>query len=105
MTLPGRLCRYQTALKGATGVARGALARWQQQAALQAAQKGLTAATARYSAVQGALSFLGPVMWGWLAADLALKAVGTDYARIIRAVYVLAQVRLVKTYGFVNPEQ
>jgi hypothetical protein len=49
-------------------------------------------ATARYSAMQGALAFLGPVMWGSLALDLALKAIGTDYARIIRAVFILAQV-------------
>lgn len=69
----------------------------------QAAQKGLTAATARYSAVRGALSFLGPAMWGWLAVDLTMKAIGTDYARIVRAVYVLAQVRLLRTAGFVNP--
>ena len=41
---------------------------------------------------QGALSLLGPVMWGWLAMDLALKAIGTDYARVIRAVFLLAQV-------------
>jgi hypothetical protein len=41
---------------------------------------------------QGALSFLGPLMWGWLAVDLALKSIGTDYARIIRAVFILAQV-------------
>lgn len=50
---------------------------------------------------QGALSFLGPVMWGWLAADLALKAIGTDYGRVIRAVFILAQVRLIRTHGFV----
>ncbi len=43
-------------------------------------------------AAQGALSFLGPVMWGWLALDLAYKAIGTDYARVIRAVFILAQV-------------
>lgn len=57
-----------------------------------AAQKGLTSATMRYSAVQSALSFLGPVMWAWLAVDLVRAAVGTDYARVVRAVYILAQV-------------
>jgi uncharacterized protein YaaW (UPF0174 family) len=46
----------------------------------------------RYSAVQSALSFLGPVMWAWLAVDLVRAAVGTDYARVVRAVYILAQV-------------
>jgi hypothetical protein len=58
----------------------------------QAAQRGLLASTARYSAVRGALSFLGPLMWGALALDLALKSIGTDYARIVRAVFILAQV-------------
>lgn len=43
--------------------------------------------------LQGALSLLGPIMWGWLAVDLAYKAIGTDYARVIRAVFILAQVR------------
>jgi hypothetical protein len=32
-------------------------------------------------------------MWGWLAADLAYKAIGTDYARVIRAIFLLAQAR------------
>lgn len=59
---------------------------------VQAAQKGVTVATARYSALRGALSFLGPVMWGTFAVDLALKAIGTDYARVVRAVFLLAQV-------------
>ncbi|KAF5833780.1 hypothetical protein DUNSADRAFT_9804 [Dunaliella salina] len=52
--------------------------------------------------MSGALSFLGPVMWGWLALDLAYKAIGTDYARVIRAVFILAQVRLVSTGGFIQ---
>jgi hypothetical protein len=72
--------------------ARSVLSQWQRQAALAAAQQGLTSATLRYSAVQGALSFLGPVMWAWLAVDLVKAAVGTDYARVVRAVYILAQV-------------
>ena len=39
------------------------------------------------------MSLLGPLMWGWLATDLALKSIGTDYARVVRAVFLLAQVR------------
>jgi uncharacterized protein YaaW (UPF0174 family) len=80
------------------------LSQWQRQAALSAAQKGLTSATLRYSAVRSALSFIGPVMWAWLAFDLVRAAVGTDYARVVRAVYILAQVRLVATQGWSNPE-
>lgn len=30
--------------------------------------------------------------WAWLAVDLVKAAVGTDYARVVRAVYILAQV-------------
>ncbi|KAJ9531628.1 hypothetical protein QJQ45_021777 [Haematococcus lacustris] len=91
------LVKLGSAYDGVGASALGAVARggggavasaWGRQAALEAAQKGLTVATARYSAVQpllaeqGMLSFLGPVMWGWLAVDLALKSIGTDYARI-----------------------
>jgi hypothetical protein len=87
-------CRAQAVAQAATGTgARGLMSQWQRQAALAAAQKGLTSATMRYSAVQSALAFLGPVMWAWLAVDLVRAAVGTDYARVVRAVYILAQVR------------
>lgn len=73
--------------------------------ALFAAQKGLTTATARYSAVRASASILGPLLWGVVAADLTLKAVGTDYGRVMRVVFALAQIRLVATLGFVRPGQ
>jgi uncharacterized protein YaaW (UPF0174 family) len=102
--LIGHHMRYQAVAKAATSTAaKGAISQWQRQAALAAAQKGLTSATLRYSAVQSALSFLGPMMWAWLAVDLVKAAVGTDYARVVRAVYLLAQVRLVATHGWTNP--
>ncbi|MEW5308619.1 MAG: hypothetical protein WDW38_000563 [Sanguina aurantia] len=91
--------RYRAALTAAGGAVAG----WSKSAVLEAAQHGVIQATARYSALQGALAFLGPLMWGWLALDLAMKSIGTDYARVIRAVFLLAQVRLVRTQGFVNP--
>ncbi|GFR40261.1 hypothetical protein Agub_g834, partial [Astrephomene gubernaculifera] len=80
------------------------VAAWSKQAVLEAAQRSLTHATARYSALRGALSLLGPLLWGWLALDLALKAIGPDYARVVRAVFLLSQVRLVRTHGFVSSE-
>ena len=70
---------------------------------VQAASQNLTAAAARYSAVRGALGLLGPLCWAWLGADLALKALGTDYGRLVRVVVVLCQIRLLRTHGFVNP--
>ena len=72
-------------------------------AAASSAQRAVVVAAARYSALRGALALLGPAMWGALALDLALKALGPDHARVARAVFVLAQVRLVRTGGFVPP--
>lgn len=70
---------------------------------MQAASRGLTRAAAQYSTVRGALGMLGPLMWAYLGADLALKAIGTDYGRLVRAIFALSQIRLLRTHGFVNP--
>ncbi|DBA73736.1 TPA: hypothetical protein ACH3X2_009712 [Trebouxia sp. C0005] len=78
-------------------------ATYQKRAALQAAQQGFTSAAAKYSTARGILSFLGPAMWVWLGMDLALKAIGPDYARVVKAVSCLAQIRLLHTHGFINP--
>jgi hypothetical protein len=61
--------------------------------ALQASQQGLTSAAARYGAARGMLSVLGPAMWALFAGELAVKSIGTDYGRVVRAMYTLAQVR------------
>jgi uncharacterized protein YaaW (UPF0174 family) len=95
--------RFQAAALAATSGAAGATV-WQRQAALRTAQRALGLATARYSALQGALSALGPLLWGWAALDLAKMALGTDYARVLRAVFLLAQVRLLATAGWGQPE-
>ena len=65
----------------------------------------MTRAVARYSSVNGTLGLLGPLLWAWLATDVMLKSIGTDYARIIKTVFSLAQIRLVKTYGFRTPKE
>lgn len=96
--------RYQLALQTAAMGAKGGLAVWQKQALLQGAQQQLVRYSAQYSATRGMMSLLGPAMWAWLFADLAFKAMGTDYARVINVVFMLAQVRLYRTHGFVNPE-
>lgn len=57
----------------------------------QVAQHGVAAAAARYGAARSALGLLGPLAWAWLGADLALRALGTDYCRVVRAVFALAQ--------------
>jgi len=51
----------------------------------------------------GALRAATPVLWAVFAADLLLKSCGTDHARLARAVFALAQVRLLRTGGFSAP--
>ena len=65
----------------------------------------MAATAARYGTVRGALGVLGPMMWGWLAVDVALKAVGTDHGRIARAIVAFAQIRLLRTYGWTSRQQ
>ncbi|KAI8464180.1 MAG: hypothetical protein J3K34DRAFT_474538 [Monoraphidium minutum] len=93
--------RWQAAAAAASAAAaRAGGAAAAREAALAAAQRGLTSAAARYGAVRGAMAFVGPLMWGWLAVDLGMMAIGTDYSRIIKAVFVLAQARLLRTHGW-----
>jgi uncharacterized protein YaaW (UPF0174 family) len=35
-------------------------------------------------------------MWASTIADLAAMSIGTDYARVVRAVFTLAQIRLLR---------
>lgn len=100
--LAGQVMQQHMRWQAAAAAARGAGAAAAREAAMAAAQKGLTSAAARYGAVRGAMAFVGPLMWGWLAVDLGMMAIGTDYARIIRAVFVLAQVRLLRTHGWTS---
>ncbi|MGA9382554.1 MAG: hypothetical protein WBV73_27660 [Phormidium sp.] len=64
--------------------------------ALQAAEKGMAMTAARYSAVRGIFSFIGPAMWAWFVADVGWRAISTNYARIIPTIFALAQIRLTR---------
>jgi len=35
-------------------------------------------------------------MWGTLLADIVIQMLGTDYARIVQAIYAFAQVKIMK---------
>ncbi|KAL5174775.1 hypothetical protein HKD37_08G021134 [Glycine soja] len=37
-------------------------------------------------------------LWGTFLADLVIQMLGTDYARILRTIYALAQIRVIRTY-------
>ena len=60
---------------------------------MQVAQAGMGKAAARLGSAQGALAVMGPLLWAWVAYDLVGLALGTDYARLVRCVVAVAQVR------------
>ncbi|KAG6520909.1 hypothetical protein ZIOFF_017971 [Zingiber officinale] len=57
------------------------------------ARQGLARAATRYAGIRSAMMLLGPIMWGTFLADVAIQMLGTDYARILRAIYAFAQNR------------
>ncbi|XP_010537512.1 PREDICTED: uncharacterized protein LOC104812180 [Tarenaya hassleriana] len=68
------------------------------RAALLAAKQGFAGAASRYLGLRSVMQLLGPMMWGTLLADLVIQMLGTDYARILRAIYAFAQIRITRTY-------
>ena len=66
----------------------------------QAAKESLMNAVAKYSALRQIFSFVGPLLWLTTAMDLAKISLGTDYARLAKTVFMLAQIRLVRTRGW-----
>ena len=81
---------------------KGLAASLETRVAVQTAQRGLASAAGRYAGVRSVLGFLGPFLWASTAVDLFLLSVGADHQRVIRAVYLLAQIRLLRTGGFVS---
>ncbi|KAM2978960.1 hypothetical protein FF2_015699 [Malus domestica] len=67
-------------------------------AALLAAKQGFAGATSRYLGLRSMMALLGPVLWGTFLADVVIQMLGTDYARILRAIYAFAQIRITGTY-------
>ena len=88
---------YQAAKASIVRGGAAAAAEFQSQLALQAARRGMAANAARYGAARTVLTVIGPVMWGWLIADVGWKAIATNYGRIIPVVFALAQIRLTRT--------
>lgn len=68
------------------------------RAALLAAKQGFLGAASRYLGFRSMITLLGPVLWGTFLADLVIQMLGTDYARILRTIYALAQIRAIRTY-------
>jgi uncharacterized protein YaaW (UPF0174 family) len=88
--------RYQVAKNAIIRGGTAAAAQIQTQIALKSAQHGMALNAARYGAVRTVFSFLGPILWGCLVADLGWKTIATNYGRIIPTVFALAQIRLLR---------
>ena len=88
---------YQTAKQVLIQGSTAAATQFQSQLALQSAKRGMAASAARYGAVQGVFTLLGPVLWTWFLADLGWRAIATNYGRIIPTVFALAQIRLTRS--------
>jgi len=71
-----------------------AVAKLQSYAMVKMAGRGMAISAARYGTARAALSFLGPALWAWFAADLGWRTISTNYGRVIPAIYLLAQIRL-----------
>ncbi|KAL9241296.1 hypothetical protein vseg_015423 [Gypsophila vaccaria] len=65
----------------------------------EAIKKGLTGATSRYLGLGSLASLFGPLLWGTFLADVVIQMLGTDYIRVLQAIYALAQIRILRRHG------
>lgn len=68
--------------------------------AVETAKQRLIRAVTKYTALRQLFVCIGPLMWISTAWDLAKLSLGTDYARLTRTVFMMAQIRLVRTRGW-----
>jgi len=96
-----RTVQYEAAAQIAASTA-GSLTN---KTAVRMAQRGLTQAATRYGAARSLLSVIGPLLWAVTAVDLAKMSIGCDYARLVKAIFALAQIRLLRTDGWATKSQ
>ncbi len=87
---------YQLAKEALIQGGTAAAIQLQSQLVLQSARQGMTMTAARYGAVRGIFTCMGPVLWTWFFADLGWRAISTNYGRIIPIIFALAQIRLTR---------
>ena len=88
--------RYQVAREALIQSSTAAAMQFQSHLALQTAERGMAMNAARYGAVRGVFTCVGPVLWTWFFADLGWRAISTNYGRIIPTIFALAQIRLTR---------
>ncbi|PZU94916.1 MAG: hypothetical protein DCE90_13935 [Pseudanabaena sp.] len=60
------------------------------------AKRGMTIAATQYTAARAVFSVVTPALWGLFFADLGWRAIATNYGRIIPAIFIIAQIRLLR---------
>lgn len=75
-----------------------AVANLESGVAFLAAKQGVAGAAARYLGFRSMMTLVGPLLWGTFLADIIIQMLGTDYARLLRAIYAIAQIRIIRTY-------
>lgn len=97
--------RYQVAKEVLKKGGQAAASNLQTRVAMLAARQGLVGAASCYITLQRASMLLGPLLWGTFLAEVVIRSVGTDYARVVKAIYAFAQIRLLRTYGWTQAEE
>ena len=60
------------------------------------AKRGMAVAATQYTAARTVFSVITPALWGLFFADLGWRAIATNYGRIIPAIFIIAQSRLLR---------
>ncbi|NUN66573.1 hypothetical protein HCU40_17850 [Pseudanabaena biceps] len=60
------------------------------------AKRSMTVAATQYTAARTVFSVITPALWGLFFADLGWRAIATNYGRIIPAIFIIAQIRLLR---------
>ena len=89
--------KYQVAKEALIVGGSTAAAQFQNYVAIQTANRGMAVTAAKYGLTRSVFSFLGPLLWTWLIADLGWRTISTNYARIIPTIFTLAQIRLTRS--------
>jgi uncharacterized protein YaaW (UPF0174 family) len=89
--------KYQVAKEALITGGATAATQFQNYVAIQTANRGMAVTATKYGVTRSVFSFLGPLLWTWLVADLGWRAISTNYARIIPTIFTLAQIRLTRS--------
>lgn len=60
------------------------------------AKRGMAIAATQYTAARAVFAVITPALWGLFFADLGWRAIATNYGRIIPAIFIIAQIRLLR---------